>query len=71
MRDYTRKVDQVDARLEQLKNQVATQHQLEALRNQLLKLVDEVNMAHLALKTEGKHVVLLIASMGFKTRYSY
>ncbi|KAI9199643.1 uncharacterized protein BJ171DRAFT_518126 [Polychytrium aggregatum] len=49
---YSKKIEIVEGRLKEHVAQAATKSEVEALRNELLKLIDNANVAHLELKTE-------------------
>ncbi|TPX72185.1 hypothetical protein SpCBS45565_g00424 [Spizellomyces sp. 'palustris'] len=51
LRDHTQKITTLEKDLNAFTQKAATKGDLQALRNELLKLIDEVNVSHLELKT--------------------
>ncbi|KAJ3097041.1 hypothetical protein HDU96_000558 [Phlyctochytrium bullatum] len=47
-----KKIETVDKGLEALKKQAASKDELEKVRNELLKVIDEIHLSHLELKTQ-------------------
>ncbi|KAJ3107649.1 hypothetical protein HDU97_003643 [Phlyctochytrium planicorne] len=51
LQSHTRKIETVEKDLKALKGKTSTKDELEKLRNELLKVIDDVHLSHLELKT--------------------
>ncbi|KAJ3291475.1 hypothetical protein HK104_006090 [Borealophlyctis nickersoniae] len=52
LKEHTKSIEKVEKEVKSLEGKAATKEEVEALRRELLKAIDDVNVSHLELKTQ-------------------